>query len=57
MGRIYSEEERADMARYTKRLMFNPHTEKQYWEIVKDGKEVVGTASFSLFKDYNKGDE
>ena len=57
MGRIYSEEERADMARYTKRFMFNPHTEKQYWEIVKDGKEVVGTASFSLFKDYNKGDE
>ena len=57
MGRIYSEEERADMARYTKRLMFNPHTEKQYWEIVKDGKEVVGTAAFSLFKDYNKGDE
>ena len=57
MGRIYSEEERADMARYKKRLMFNPHTEKQYWEIVKDGKEVVGTASFSLFKDYNKGDE
>ena len=57
MGRIYSEEERADMARYKKRLMFNPHTEKQYWEIVKDGKEVVGTAAFSLFKDYNKGDE
>tara|TARA_R100001594_G_C3982100_1_gene250351 strand:- start:588 stop:761 length:174 start_codon:yes stop_codon:yes gene_type:complete len=57
MGRIYSEEERKDMARYTKRLMFNPHTEKQYWEIVKDGKEVVGTAAFSLFKDYNKGDE
>jgi hypothetical protein len=57
MGRIYSEEERKDLARYTKRLRWNPHTEKDYWEIVKDGKEVVGTAPLSMFKDYNKGDE
>ncbi len=57
MGRIYSEEERKDLARYTKRLRWNPHTEKHYWEIVKDGKEVVGTAALSVFKDYNKGDE
>ena len=58
MGRrILSEEQRKDLARYTKRLRWNPHTEKDYWEIVKDGKEVVGTASLSMFKDYNKGDE
>ncbi len=57
MGRIYTEEERKDIARYTKRLMWNPYTEKQYWEIVKDKKEVVGTAPYSIFKDYNKGDE
>ena len=57
MGRIYTEEERKDIARYTKRLMWNPHTEKQYWEIVKDKKEVVGTAPYSMLKDYNKGDE
>ena len=57
MGRIYSEEERKDLARYTKRLRWNPHTEKDYWEIVKDGKEVVGTAALSVLKDYNKGDE
>ena len=57
MGRIYSEEERKDIARYTKRLRWNPHTEKDYWEIVKDGKEVVGTAPFSMFKDYSKEEE
>ena len=57
MGRIYSEEERKDLARYTIRLRWNPHTEKDYWEIVKDGKEVVGTAALSVLKDYNKGDE
>ena len=58
MGRrILSEEQRKDLARYTKRLRWNPHTEKQYWEIVKDKKEVVGTAPFSMFKDYNEEDE
>ena len=57
MGRIYSEKERKDLARYTKRLKYSVHTEKQYWEIVKDKKEVVGTAPFSMFKDYNEGDE
>ena len=57
MGRIQTEEERKDLARYTKRLKYNVHTEKQYWEIVKDKKEVVGTAPFSMFKDYNEGDE
>ena len=57
MGRIYSEEERKDLARYTKRLRYNPDTQKDYWEIVKDGEEVVGTAPLSMFKDYNKGDE
>ena len=54
MGRIYSEEERKDIARYTKRLKYNPHTQKDYWEIVKDGKEVVGPAPLSMFKNYNK---
>ena len=57
MGRIYSEEERADMARYTKRLRYSAENNKQYWEIIKDKKEVVGTAPFSMLKDYNKGDE
>jgi len=57
MGRIYSEEERKDLARYTKRLKYNPHTQKDYWEIVKDKKEVVGTAPFSMFNDYSKGDK
>ena len=57
MGRIYSEEERKDIARYTKRLRYSAENNKQYWEIVKDKKEVVGTAPFSMFKDYNKGDE
>jgi len=55
MGRIQSEEERKDLARYTKRLKYNVDTGKQYWEIVKDKKEVVGTANFSMFN--NKGDE
>ncbi len=54
---IKKEEERKDLARYTKRLRYNPHTQKDYWEIVKDGKEVVGTAPLSMFKDYNKGEE
>ena len=58
MGRrIRSEEELKDLERYTKRLRYNPHTQKDYWEIVKDGKEVVGTASLSVFKDYSKGEE
>ena len=57
MGRIYSEEERRDMARYTKRLRYSAENNKQYWEIVKDKKEVVGTAPFSMFKDYTKEDE
>ena len=58
MGRrILTEAERKDLARYTKRLRYNPDTQKDYWEIVKDGKEVVGTAPLSMFKDYNKGDE
>ena len=57
MGRIYSEKERKDLARYTKRLKYSVHTEKQYWEIVKDKKEVVGTAPFSMFKDHSKEDE
>ena len=57
MGRIYSEEERKDLARYTKRLRYSAENLKQYWEIVKDKKEVVGTAPFSMFNDYNKGDE
>ena len=55
--RILSEEERKDLARYTKRLRYNPYTQKDYWEIVKDKKEVVGTAPLSMFKDYDKGDE
>ena len=50
MGRIYSEEERKDIARYTKRLRYSAENNKQYWEIVKDKKEVVGTAPFSMFK-------
>ena len=42
MGRrILTEAERKDLARYTKRLRYNPDTQKDYWEIVKDGKEVV----------------
>ena len=49
--RILTELEKKDLARYTKRLRFNPHTQKDYWEIIKDGQEVVGTASYSLFKD------
>jgi len=57
MGRIYSEEERKDLARYTKRLRYNPDTQKDYWEIVKDRKEVVGTAALSVFKNYNKEEE
>ena len=58
MGRrILTEAEKKDLARYTKRLRYNPDTQKDYWEIVKDGKEVVGTAPLSMFKDYNKGDE
>ena len=57
MGRIYSEKERKDLARYTKRLRYNPDTQKDYWEIVKDKKEVVGTASFSVFQNYNKEEE
>ena len=57
MGRIYSEEERKDLARYTKRLRYNPDTQKDYWEIVKDKKEVVGTAALSVFKDYTKEEE
>jgi hypothetical protein len=57
MGRIQSEEERKDLARYTKRLRYSAENNKQYWEIVKDKKEVVGTAPFSMFKDYNEGDE
>lgn len=43
--------EKKDLARYTKRLRYNPNTQKDYWEIVKDGKEVVGTAPFSIFRD------
>ena len=55
MGRrMRSAEEEKDLSRYTKRLRWNPHTQKEYWEIVKDGKEVVGTASLSVFKDYCK---
>ena len=50
-NRIMSEEQRKDLARYTKRLRWNPDTQKQYWEIVKDGKEVVGTAGYALFAD------
>ena len=57
MGRIYSEEERKDLARYTKRLRYSTENHKEYWEIVKDKKEVVGTAPFSMFKDYSKEDE
>ena len=57
MGRIYSEKERKDLARYTKRLRYNPDTQKDYWEIVKDKKEVVGTAALSVFKNYNKEEE
>jgi|TARA_Y100000034_G_C6656535_1_gene287636 hypothetical protein len=57
MGRIYSEEERKDLARYTKRLRYNLDTQKDYWEIVKDKKEVVGTAAFSVFANYNKEEE
>ena len=57
MGRIYSEEERKDLARYTKRLRYNPSTKKDYWEIVKDGEKVVATAPLSMFKDYTKEDE
>jgi len=49
--RNLTELERKDLARYTKRLRFNPDTQKDYWEIIKDGKEVVGTASYSMFKD------
>ncbi len=49
--RNLTELERKDLARYTKRLRYNPHTQKDYWEIVKDGKEVVGTAPFSIFRD------
>ena len=58
MGRYrnLTELERKDLARYTKRLRYNPHTDKDYWEIVKDGEEVVGTASYSMFKEYNQGD-
>ena len=52
MGRkILTKAQRKDLARYTKRLRYNPDTQKDYWEIVKDGKEVVGTAPFSVFKD------
>lgn len=51
--KILTKAQRKDLARYTKRLRYNPHTQKDYWEIVKDGKEVVGTASLSVFKDYN----
>ena len=49
--RNLTELERKDLARYTKRLIYNPNTQKDYWEIVKDGKEVVGTAPFSIFRD------
>jgi len=48
--RKLTELEKKDLARYTKRLRFNPDTQKDYWEIIKDGKEVVGTASYSMFK-------
>jgi hypothetical protein len=48
--RNLTEFEKKDLARYTKRLRFNPDTQKDYWEIIKDGKEVVGTASYSVFK-------
>ena len=47
--RRLSEFEKKDLARYTKRLRYNPSTQKDYWEIVKDGKEVVGTAAYSVF--------
>ena len=53
MGRYrnLTELEKKDLARYTKRLRYNHNTQKDYWEIVKDGKEVVGTAPFSIFRD------
>ena len=54
--RNLTELERKDLARYTKRLRYNGENDKQYWEIIQDGTEVVGTASYSMFKDYNKGE-
>ena len=56
-GRMWTAEELKDLARYTKRLRYSAENDREYWEIIKDGKEVVGTASLSVFKDYNKGDE
>ena len=56
-GRRWTAEELEDLARYTKRLRYSAENDKEYWEIIKDGEEVVGTASLSVFKDYNKGDE
>ena len=43
-----------DIDRYQKRLKYNSSTKKEYWEIIKDGEEVVGTAALSVFKDYTK---
>ena len=58
MGRrIYSEEDEKDLARYTKRLRYNADIQREYWEIVKDKKEVVGTAPFSVFNNYKKEDK
>ena len=49
MGRIYSEEERADMAQYTLHGRYNNSTEKPYVEIKKNG-EHYAYAPWSLFR-------
>ena len=54
MRRQLTELEKKDLARYTKRLRYSAENDKEYWEILKDGKEVVGTASYSMFADYGK---
>jgi len=56
-GRKWTAKELKDLERYTKRLKYNPDTNKRYWEILKDGVEVVGTAGYSVFQDYNKSGE
>ena len=53
-ARHLTELEKKDLARYTKRLRYSAENDKEYWEILKDGKEVVGTASYSMFADYGK---
>ena len=55
-GRKCTSRELKDLERYTKRLRYNGENDKKYWEIIQDGTEVVGTASYSMFKDYNKGE-